>query len=181
MWKKIKTKEIYRHPRLTLFKDEILLSNGEKSDYIHFEIENDATAVICQDSQGKILLLKEYSYLPNRKIYQLPGGQIKKHETPKQGALRELAEEVNLKANKLKFLGKYYWTHRRSKQMIHVFLGTDLEETTAEADPEEKGTIDKVWLTEIEVETLIRNGVIVDADVLAIWSLYITRTNSRHR
>jgi len=175
MWKRIKTEEIYRHPRLTLFRDEILLPSGEKSDYLHFEIENNATAIICQNSRGKILLFKEYSYLPGKKIYQLPGGQIKRGETPKQGALRELSEEAGVKANTLKFLGKYYWTHRRSKQMIHVFLGTDLEETAVEADPEEKGTIDKVWLTGAEVEKLIRNGEVVDADVLAIWSLYKSR------
>lgn len=181
MWKKIKTEEIYRHPRLTLFKDEILLPNGEKSDYLHFEIEKDATAVICRDSQGKILLFKEYSYLPDKKIYQFPGGQIQKDETPEQGALRELAEEASVKAKNLKFLGKYYWTHRRSKQMIHVFLGTDLGEVFAQADPEEEGTIDKLWFTKEEVEKLIRNGEIVDVDVLAIWSLYITHTDSGHQ
>lgn len=60
-------------------------------------------AVWCK---GKILMIKN-SY---KSYYTLPCGGLKKHETAKLAAIRELFEEVNIKVSTqdLTFAGKYF-------------------------------------------------------------------------
>jgi len=103
-WKTLDTKQLLKHPRITIHEDDVELPNGNKTTYVHFGEAHDAAMVIAIDSDGKILLEKEYSYPPDEILLQLPGGGIHKNETPAQAAGRELAEEANLGGN-LKYEG----------------------------------------------------------------------------
>ncbi|MDP2874232.1 MAG: NUDIX hydrolase [bacterium] len=170
-WKTLSSEEIFKHPRLTLIEDEVLLPNGQKTTYLKYKYNySHIVTVVAQRADGKILLQQEYCYPINQKIYQFPGGKTKGTETPDQGANRELMEEAQLKALDLKLLGSYLANNRRSDVRVYVYLGTKLESAALEKDAEED--TESFWYSDQEIEELITKGEIINVHTLAAWTLY---------
>lgn len=171
MWKKLSSKEILKHPRLTVVEDEVILPNGDKTTYLTFTNESDCVLVIAKRDDGKILIQKEYSYPQNQEQYQFPAGFMKTGETQTAAVNRELEEESGFHANKLTPIGKFLLNNRRSKTMVFVYLGSDLVTTNkTNADPEEE--IRNYWLSEKDIDTMIQNSEILIFPVLSAWTLY---------
>lgn len=170
MWKKISSKIIFKHPRLTLIEDKVNLPNGSKTTYLKFKDVGNAATIICQSKDGKILLQKEYSYPINKRLFQFPGGYIPNHESLKKGANWELMEEAGLKAKDLKFIGKYFVNHRRSGAKIYVYLTHNFDKKSLSGDIEEE--ITSFWFIEKGIDLMIKKGKIINSSVLAAWSLY---------
>ncbi|MCU0679192.1 MAG: NUDIX hydrolase [Planctomycetes bacterium] len=170
MWKTVSSKEIFNHPRLTLIEDEIILPNGHKINYLKDKDNGGCAVTIIAKRDGKILIQREYSYPPNQKLFQFPGGAVPAGEEPEVGANRELMEEMGFRANKLELLGSYLINNRRSKMKMYVYVGTDLVEKSLDADPEED--IESFWFSEDEIARMIKNGDIINVHSLASWCLY---------
>lgn len=171
-WKKTSSKKIFNHPRLSLVEDQVKLPSGKTTTYLRYEGYPDAVTIIARNKDGKILVQKEYSYPPNKWLYQFPGGGINNNETPEQGASRELAEEANLKA-RLKKLGWFYFNNRRTDAKFYVFVGLDIKEIPESHAPkdDEEEFVD-YWLSEQEIEDLIHKGEIKNYSMLAAWAFY---------
>ena len=168
-WKTLSTKTLLTHKRLNVYEDEVELPNGHRTDYIHFGKAKDASCVIAINSDQKVLVQKEYSYPPNQWLYQFPGGALEAHETPEQGALRELAEEAG-QTGSLQSIGWYYLDNRRRPDKHHNFICTGLTAVTAQPDTEEE--FETYWLSVAEIDTLITSGQINNSSMLAAWALF---------
>jgi len=170
MWKTVSSKEIFNHPRLTLIEDEIILPSGHKISYLKDKDNGGCAVTVIAKRDGKILIQREYSYPPNQKLFQFPGGAVPAGEKPEIGANRELMEEMGFRANKLELLGSYLINNRRSKMKMYVYVATDLVEESLDADPEED--IESFWFSEDEIARMIKNGEIINVHTLASWCLY---------
>jgi ADP-ribose pyrophosphatase len=173
MWKKIASKTLLQHPRLTVIEDEVELPNGKRTTYLRFGDGSDthaAATLIAINREGKILVEKEYSYPPNKWIYQFPGGGVPENEDLAEGANRELMEEANYKAGKLVHIGKALIDNRRSHRYIHTFVATALSDASLPSDDEEE--FEFYWLSETEIENLIAKGEIENVYMLAAWAHY---------
>jgi ADP-ribose pyrophosphatase len=171
MWKTLSSKEIFKHPRLTLIEDDVLLPDGIKIKYLKYKDDGGcAVTIIAKRDDGKILIQREYSYPPNQKIFQFPGGAVSPDEKPEIGANRELMEEMNYKAKNLKLLGSYLINNRRTAAKMYIYLAKNLEEASLEEDKEED--IESFWFSEEEITKMIRGGKIINCHTLAAWSLY---------
>jgi ADP-ribose pyrophosphatase len=168
-WKKIHTKQILKHPRLSVFEDEVVLPNGLKTTYLHFGPAKHAAQVIAIRLDGKILVQKEYSYPVNEWLYQFPGGQIEEKETILEGANRELAEEANI-TGKLRQIGWFYIDNRRKKGKFYVFVAKDITDSSGKADDEE--VFIDYWFLPGEIDKLIRDGKLVNYSALSAWAIY---------
>lgn len=179
MWKKLASKVVFEHPRMTLIEDTVELPNGVQVPYLKFAKKNDSATVLCV-SGDKILLQKEYSYPTGEVLYQFPGGKTEQGETPLQAASRELAEEAGLKPGEMAELGWYYVDNRRTSAKMYVFLATGCEEVIAKGgDIEEE--ITSHWTPLDAIEGMIRSGEIVNYSVLAAWSMYVSSlSNSKN-
>ena len=171
MWKTLSSKEVFIHPRLTLIEDEIILPNGIKTSYLKFKDDSScAVTIIAKRRDGEILLQTEYSYPPNQKLFQFPGGLVPNGEKLEVGANRELMEEADLMAHNLELLGSYLINNRRSASKMFVYLATDLEEKSLEGDQEED--IESFWFSEDDIEKMIKSDEIINCHVLSAWCLY---------
>jgi len=176
MWKQLSTKEVFAHPRITLLEDEVELPGGSKASYLTFAHTNDSVTIIAR-KDGKVLLSQEYSYPVGEVLFQFPGGKAEPGEEPMEVAQRELEEETGFKAKQLVPLGWYYPNNRRSKAKMYVFLADDVTEgTKAGGDLEED--IQSAWVTEEDIDNMIRSGEIVNFSVLAAWSLFAAKLRS---
>lgn len=168
-WKKISRSVLLKHPRLTVVEDVVELPSNHRTTYIHFGKSNHAAQVIALSEEGKILVQREYSYPPNRWLYQFPGGAVETGESPKAGALRELAEEAGLTGS-LHKIGWFYMDNRRRSSKLYVFTAQHLEVAIAKKDIEED--FESYWCTEEQIDAMISRGEIINYSMLAAWALY---------
>lgn len=84
MWKKLSSKDLFTHPRLSLIEDEVLLPNGLKTTYLKFKDDGHCgVTIIARNSEGKILLQKyrKNLYLATQKKTSRVFGLPKKKST----------------------------------------------------------------------------------------------------
>lgn len=173
-WKKISTKILLKHPRITVCEDTVELPNGKQTDYLYFTGDHGAATLIVIDKNDRILLQKEYSYPLDQFVYQFPGGGIQAGELPEKAALRELSEEANLSGD-INEIGWFYTDNRRKNSKMHVFVTKNLAETVGQKDEEEE--LEDYWFTESEIDELIKNKELIIYSALATWTIY---KNSQH-
>lgn len=170
-WEFISRTPVFNHARLSLVEDRVRLPNGKE---IHYILEAPSpcgsVAVIALNSQGQILLQREYSYPTGEILYQLPGGAIEEGEDILNAAARELSEESGYTPQKMDMLGSYYLNNRRSDRRQFVVLCEDLSPVEAPSDPEE--FIENIWVDFSEVRVMIRAGRIENITLLAALKLF---------
>jgi len=169
-WKTVSSKVILDHPRMKVVEDVVELPNGKITDYVRFESRGNSASIICVNNEKKFLLQKEYSYPSDTVVIQLPGGFVDFKENIEEGANRELMEESNYRANKLILLGSYLPNNRKSKSLCYVFLATNLVKEAKQKDEQE--FIENFWVSEEEIDEMIKNNEIKEGNMLAAWSLY---------
>ena len=173
MFRKQRSRVVLSHPRLTVIEDDILLPDGSETSYLRFAATGFGVTMLCRRADGAFLLQREYSYPPDERLLQLPGGGGGDGETPEEAGNRELMEESGYRAGRVTSLGWCYANNRRSDSKMHFFLAEDLSEAALPPDPWE--LVENVWVAEHELERLIRDGEVVNAFLLAAWALYRAR------
>lgn len=172
VWKKISSRLLLKHPRLSVFEDIVELPDGSRTDYIHFGEVHDSVTTLVVNADRKFLIQKEYNYPSNDWLYQFPGGNLEIGETPEKGGVRELAEEASLRGDLTK-IGQYLTNNRRSTQIQHVFIVKNLRPSHGKRDPEE--SFEELWLSEEEIESLIHTGKMHISSALSAWAIYKSR------
>jgi 8-oxo-dGTP pyrophosphatase MutT (NUDIX family) len=172
-WKKISSTNLFKHPRLTVSEDEVLLPNGEKTSYLLYSEGSDYITIIAKNNDDRYALISEYSYPLDGDMLQFPEGKCDKNELPEVSAKREFAEETGYNAKNTKILGSLPKSHRRDTIIQIVVLATDLYESDEvhHRDAEEIG-LDLQWVTKDEINQLIAQGLLVQRNTLAAWALY---------
>jgi len=79
-------------------------------------------AILPVTEDGKLLLLHEYRYAPEKEILTCPAGRISAGEPPEKAAERELLEETGYKPASLQSLGSIYQFPAISDQRAYLFL-----------------------------------------------------------
>jgi ADP-ribose pyrophosphatase len=172
-WRQLATRLLFKHPRMTLVEDEVVLPSGEVTRWLRFDDHQDFVSVVCLDAQGRLLLARQYNHPAKKVVHELPGGLVDEGENPEEAARRELVEEVGLYPHDLARLGAFYPNPRRTKMRCHVFLARELEEKPAAPSPEE--FIASEWLELTAFEAMIQQGRIENGNLLAAWSLFRVR------
>lgn len=170
MYKKIASKKIFVHPRITLIEDTVELPDGTQTEYLRYQETRDTVIVLCKRADGKFLLTDDYSYPVGGKLLKLPGGGLEQGESPESGANRELMEEAGYRALALQSLGQYYFNDRRNDVKTYIFYADTLVKERLTGDVEE--VIDVQWFSETEIESMIRDNKIQHVHTLAVWSKY---------
>ncbi len=74
---------------------------------------------------GRVVFVRQYRHALGRVTLELPAGAIGPDETPRQAAVRELAEEAGLAAGYVEELGSFVTSPGRISERGWVFLATD--------------------------------------------------------
>ncbi|MFC1625213.1 NUDIX hydrolase [Patescibacteria group bacterium] len=170
LWKKLDSKILFKHKRITLVEDTVEIPDGTKRKYLRYTKIPEAVSLICVSDKNEILLEKEYSYPPNKILIQLPGGSVEKSETVEEAANRELEEETGMSADTITKIGSYYMNNRKSNTKMHVCVCKDFTSKKKLNDPEED--VESFWVPERKVDELISKGEIENPHLLASWSIY---------
>ena len=165
-WKTLNRKTILNHPRMHVVEDSVELPDGTVTDYVRSAPEKThAVAVIALNDKNEILLQKEYSYPPDKILWQLPGGGMREGEDIIEAANRELSEECGLHAGSCTVIGSFYLNNRRSYMKQYIVLCTDFIEKPGQHDAKE--FIENIWVPVDNLKAMVRSGELENVNLLA--------------
>ncbi|MEQ9723350.1 pyrimidine (deoxy)nucleoside triphosphate diphosphatase [Yersinia alsatica] len=80
----------------------------------------DVVAAIIEQN-GKILLAQRDSHRDQAGLWEFPGGKVEAGETQPQALIRELAEELNIKATIAEYIATNQWDSPKHTIRLHAW------------------------------------------------------------
>jgi 8-oxo-dGDP phosphatase len=122
----LKSETVYEGRVITLVRDTVAMPGGGDSvrEIVHHP---GAVAVVALDDEGRVVLLRQYRHPVGGYLWELPAGlRDADGEPPLETARRELAEEVQLSAERWTLLTTVYSTPGFCDEQILTYLAEDL-------------------------------------------------------
>ena len=166
---------IYRGKIIQLNLETVVLPNRHE---VELEIVHHpgGVAVLAEDSNGRICLIRQYRHAAGGWVWELPAGKRESGEGPEVTARRELLEEVGVEAGVWSELGKTLPSPGILTEVVHLFYACDLTFKSHAHEAEE--VIEIHWFAPEQIESMIREARIVDAKTLV--GLYLYKTKQRN-
>ena len=175
---RVSSREVYRNDWLTMREDDIRRPDG--SPGIYAVIDKPTYALVIPRDGDRFHLVEQFRYPLGMRRWEFPQGTA-----PGQGDLepfalasRELREETGLRAESIVLLGMLDVAPGMSSQRGRVFLATGITEGEHDREHEEQD-MHSEWFTRVQVERMIRDGEITDAQSIAAWALLLFSEGSR--
>jgi ADP-ribose pyrophosphatase len=127
-------------------------------------IHKGSAVIVPVFSDETVALVRQYRYAAEKFLLEIPAGTLNKDEDPKIGAIRELEEEIGVKAAKVEKLTEFYVSPGFLTEKMHLYLATDLTETEQSLEVDEILSIERYSFP--KAFELIRNGEIEDAKTM---------------
>jgi ADP-ribose pyrophosphatase len=156
----LKQDYIYRGKVFSVSRSRFLTeTKGEASiEIVH---HNGGAGVLPVFEDGTVALVRQWRYPLGRYSLEISAGRIEAGQSPEETGLRELEEEMGLRARELQRLGEFYVAPGWCEEKIHVYLARGLEASSQNLDDDEE--IEVVRLTFDDALERVRSGEINDA------------------
>lgn len=138
--------------------DTFLLPSGEEREYYYVDSPYHVVAVVGIDADRNITIIRQYRYIVDKVLVEVPAGSPGRSESLLEGAKRELAEEAGVEAREFEELGTFYTSVGITNQRVTIFLATDLTVVGQKLDAMEE--IEMQWVPLAEAVQHVRSGVI---------------------
>lgn len=176
-WKRIASKVVFDSEHLSVSEDKLTLPHGKEKQYTRLTAgQAHSVIIIALNRKQEVLVQKEYSYPPDKIMWQLPGGSIETGEEICVAANRELAEESGYQGKSTEILGYFYTMNRISDQKQYVVLCTRLVPYKLQENEDE--FIETYWMPKSKIKKMIADSEIDNINLLAamnIWFQYPKR------
>ena len=163
--KTIKSEMIYEGKILNLRRDQVTTVNG--TSYREIIEHNGAVAVAAITDQGNMVMVKQYRKPTERVVLEVPAGKIDPGEEPLSAAKRELKEETGYTAGSIMHLSGFYPSVAYCKEVIYLYLCTDLVPGETHFDDNEALDIEEYHIDDLY--NMVMRGKLEDAkSIIAI-------------
>lgn len=160
--KTISSEIVYEGPVFRVRKHVVDSIGGQSVRDI---VEHSGGAImLAVNSEGKILVEKQYRKALEKVFVELPAGKADPGESPEVTAARELSEETGYVARDVRHLVSFYPTCGYSNEYLHIYICKDLVKGEKHLDKDE--CIDLEWLDAEEIIDLIMKGEIEDSKTI---------------
>lgn len=159
----VKSEEVFKGKIIDVYHDTISLPDG-RTALREIIKRGSAAAIVPVDSDGNIILVKQYRHPVGNCVLEIPAGMIEDGEDPLVCAKRELEEETSFKTNDLKFLTKMYSAIGFCDEQIYIYLADNLSQGSFNLDEDEFIEVEKYSLE--DAISMIFNGKIVDSKTM---------------
>jgi ADP-ribose pyrophosphatase len=161
--KTLNSKQVYDGKIVKVFKDDVELSDGEKS-FREVVRHSGGVVILALKDKNAIISVRQFRYPMKEVLLELPAGKLEYGEDPFVAAKRELEEETGYCANKWTDLGYVYTSPGYSDEKLYLYMAEDLEYTNCHPDDGE--ILEPIELSIDEALEMIKDGKIVDAKTL---------------
>lgn len=139
--------------------DEVLLPNGHRAvlEVVHHP---GGAAAVALDGAERVCLLRQYRYVADGWLWELPAGKLERDEPAQATARRELAEEAGVRARHWRELGVILSSPGVFGERLHLFLATGLDPVACAHEPSE--LIEVHWIDFTQACEWALEGTIAD-------------------
>ncbi len=160
-WQRLSSELVYENPWIQVFHEDVTLPSGDDGIYGRIHFRGRAVGVVPLDDEQNTWLVRQSRYTVNRFTWEIPEGGAKENEDPRVCAIRELEEEVGLKAARIEELMRVHTSNSVSDEEGVVYVATGLTAGTQALDASEDIETRKLPLREAIAMAL--RGEITDA------------------
>jgi ADP-ribose pyrophosphatase len=165
----LEKKLIFKGRYFSVTQEKARISPGKAVDRTVVR-HNGAAIIVPQDSDGSLLMVRQYRYAPDKTLLEFPAGTLEPGEAPLACAQREIQEEAGCAASEWIALGVVHPAPGFCDEVQHAFLARGL--TPAQAPLDEDEIIEVERHSPAEIERMIAGGEITDGKTLAVY-LYL--------
>ena len=144
---------------ISVTTDEVVLPNGHRAllEVVHHP---GGAAAVALDEDRRVCLLRQYRYVADGWLWELPAGKLEPDEPPLATAQRELTEEAGVSARHWRTLGTCLSSPGVFSERLHLFLATGIE--PASAAHERAEVIEVHWVPFAQACAWAVDGTITD-------------------
>jgi ADP-ribose pyrophosphatase len=128
-------------------------------------VHKGSCVIIPVFEDGTVALVRQYRHAAAKYLLEICAGTLNSGEDPEVGAIRELEEEIGVKAGKVEKLTEFYVSPGFLTEKMFVYLATELTETQQNLEDDEILTIERHSFPALF--EMIRDGEIEDAKSIA--------------
>lgn len=167
------TRRVYEGKVLSLDVDEVE-EPGEVRAVREVVRHRGSVAVLPVHDDGRLVLVRQYRYPVDARVWELPAGRLDPGESVEEAARRELEEEVGLRPRALEPLTVFYTTPGFCDETMHLFRATGLASVAARPEADER--IETGTFTLAQARDMIRRGEIREGKTLVALLMEISRS-----
>ena len=147
-----------------MYTDSMAFANGNFADW-DFIHHNGAAAMVAEDNDGKIVMIRQWRPGADGEILELPAGGINQDEEPMTAAVRELREETGALCEEAYPLLMIQPSPAYNDEKVHMFYCKVTDYAELALDDNEYVTIERYSLEEL-IEKIM-HGEISDSKTVA--------------
>jgi ADP-ribose pyrophosphatase len=161
--------QVYSGALLDVRRDRVRLPDGGEAvrEYV---VHPGAVMMIPVLDDGRLILVRQFRYPPNRPFIEFPAGKLDPGETPLATAQRELVEEAGCRAAHWTRLGVVHPVISYSTEAIEVYVARSLTHVGAKLDPGE--FLEVMQCTEAGLYAAQDAGRLTDAKTIAALAMH---------
>lgn len=158
--KTLENKEIFSGRVFEVVEQTVLLEDNQiaKREIVR---HNGGAAIVAIDELQNIYMVKQFRKPVDMETLEIPAGKLEKGEEPYLCAVRELAEETGIIANKIDPLGCILTTPGFCDEKLYLYLATELTKGASSLDHDEFLSCEKIPL--VKCLEKIEQGEIIDS------------------
>ncbi|BAS55834.1 MULTISPECIES: NUDIX hydrolase [Leptolyngbya] len=169
----LKQRLLYKGRKFNFEVNHLRLPNRAEGDWECIRHPGGAL-VIPVTPDGKLVLVKQYRFAVQRRLYEFPAGTVEKGEDPLETVQREIQEETGYTSENWKKLGEFFLAPGYSDEVIYAFLATDVTIVDQPPPQDDDEDIETVLMSAQEVEAAIHAGDLADSK--SISSFFLARS-----
>lgn len=174
------SRTVYRGRVITVAQDVVETPDGRtvRMDVVR---HRGSVVLVPQPSATSVILIRQYRYVINRWIWELPAGSLDEGETPARAARRECEEEVGWRPRTLVRLGAYYPTPGFCDEKLTFYACRDLVRPARapHQDPDEQIEAEVVSLR--DAWRMVERGDVSDLKTVAGLGMALGKIPTRER
>lgn len=160
MWKLIKSEKLIDNRWLSVKKDTVEIPNGMVIDDFYSATIPDAAAIVAVDTEGNIILKKEFKYATGEELIEVPAGMFEPEESDGLAvAKRELLEETGYISDDWMYFGDTVESSSKLTNRMHIYLAQNCKRVSNQKLDETEELEVLVVPMEEAIEMVMRNEI----------------------
>lgn len=177
-WKVLRRRYLVNTPWLKVKSEAVRLPNNKVIKNYYSICGDQVVAVFIIDERNRVLLVRQYRHAVRDETIDIPGGGVKKGESPVQTARREVLEETGYHIKNLKKLLTYYPDSGKKGDKKFLFFA-EVDHTKRRGNlispKREAEFIEYFWQPLPKLYTELQSGRIIEATLVIALSMYKVR------
>lgn len=127
-------------------------------------VHRGSAVIVPVFDDGTVALVRQYRHAAGKYLLEIPAGSLESGEDPQTGAVRELEEEIGVRATRIEKIAEFYVSPGFLTEKMFVYLATGLTATQQNLEFDEIVEIERIPLA--DAVEMARDGRIEDAKTI---------------